>query len=223
MADISIKSVSGADAGTMSINWQDIAPRINKQLLHDAVVMYQANVRQGSNRTKTRAEVAGTTAKMYRQKGTGRARAGSIRSGVRRGGGHVHAKRPRDYSYRLPRKALRAATRMALAAQVRDEQVAIVDELSLSEPKTSTVAAMLSALGLAENTVLLVTAENDLNVYKSARNISGVECVSQENLNALSLLKPQVILFTKAAIEAAIERLSGEGSDSEVESAAAES
>ena len=117
MASLTVYDRTGKEVGQYQIDPQDLAPRINRQLLHDAVVMYQANQRQGSHRTKTRGEVAGSTKKMYRQKGTGNARAGSKRSGVRRGGGHIFAKRPRDYSYRLPRKAIQLATRMALGLE----------------------------------------------------------------------------------------------------------
>ena len=115
MANLTVYDRTGKEVGNYEIAPEDLAPRINRQLLHDVVVMYQANKRQGSHRTKSRGEVAGTTQKMYRQKGTGNARAGSKRSGIRRGGGHIFAKRPRDYSYRLPRKATQLATRMALA------------------------------------------------------------------------------------------------------------
>ena len=104
MATLNILDRAGKQVGTYEIDPTEIAPRINKQLLHDAVVMYQANQRQGTFRTKSRAEVAGSTKKMYRQKGTGNARAGSRRSPVRRGGGHTFAKRPRDFSYSLARR-----------------------------------------------------------------------------------------------------------------------
>ena len=110
--------------------------------------MYQTNLRQGSVKTKTRSEVAGTTKKMYRQKGTGNARAGSRRSGIRRGGGHIHAKQPRDWSYRLPKKALRMATRMAVASRIADDEVTLIDNLSFEQPKTREMAAILKALKL---------------------------------------------------------------------------
>ena len=106
MPKLTIYDRKGKKVGTYNVEPTDFAPRINKQLLHDAVVMYQANMRQGSHQTKSRGMVAGSTKKMYRQKGTGNARAGSKRSGIRRGGGHIHRIHNRDYSYRLPRKAL---------------------------------------------------------------------------------------------------------------------
>ena len=113
-----LRSCRARKSGTYEIDPTLLAPHINKQLLHDVVVMYQSNQRLGTAKTKSRAEVAGSTKKMYRQKGTGNARAGSRRSGVRRGGGHIFAKRPRDWSYRLPRKAVQLATRMAMAAKI---------------------------------------------------------------------------------------------------------
>jgi len=117
MASLPIFNRSGAEVGKYEVDLAEIAPNISKQLLHDVVVMYQANRRQGTVRTKSRAEVSGTSKKMYRQKGTGNARAGSRRSPIRRGGGHAHSLLPRDYSYRLPRKAVQAATRMAIAGK----------------------------------------------------------------------------------------------------------
>ncbi len=110
--------------------------------------MYQSNLRLGTAKTKSRGEVRGSTKKMYRQKGTGNARAGSRRSGIRRGGGHIFAKRPRDWTYRLPRKAVQLATRMALAAKLRDAEVTLIDELSFEGPKTKDMATVLKALGL---------------------------------------------------------------------------
>jgi large subunit ribosomal protein L4 len=124
--------------GTYNVEPTDFAPRINKQLLHDAVVMYQANIRQGSRR-RSRDMVAGSTKKMYRQKGTGNARAGSKRSGIRRGGGHIFAKVNRDYGYRLPRKALQAATRMAGARFAT--KVGVIDD-SRCEPKTKDMVSI---------------------------------------------------------------------------------
>ena len=148
MPKLTVYDRKGKKVGTYNVEPTDFAPRINKQLLHDAVVMYQANVRQGSHQTKSRGMVAGSTKKMYRQKGTGNARAGSKRSGIRRGGGHIHRIHNRDYSYRLPRKALQLATRMALAAKVRDDELLVIDDLSFAAPQTKDMAAILQAPGL---------------------------------------------------------------------------
>jgi large subunit ribosomal protein L4 len=210
MASLPIYDRSGAKVGDYDIDPAELAPRISKQLLHDVVVMYQANQRQGSHRTKNRAEVSGSTKKMYRQKGTGNARAGSRRSGVRRGGGHINAKRTRDYSYHLPRKALQAATRMALASKLQDEQVVVIDELAFGEPRTKDMASILKALGLAGSSTLVATESHDVNVYKSTRNIANVNVAPVAELNALAVLKPRRVLVTKAALDAIREKHSSE-------------
>jgi len=220
MASLSIYNRGGVEVGKYDIEPTDLAPRVNKQLLHDVVVMYQSNQRLGTARTKSRGEVAGSTKKMYRQKGTGNARAGSRRSGIRRGGGHIFAKRPRDWSYRLPRKAVQLATRMALAAKIRDSEVTLIDELAFNAPKTKDMVGILKALKL-QGTLLVATADHDLNVYKSARNIDGVEVAPVSGLNALNLLRPRRVLMTKAAIEAvrAAAKKHGEGKQGEGKSA----
>jgi len=202
MASLPIYDREGNEVGKYKIDPADIAPTINKQLLHDVVVMYQANQRQGTVRTKSRSDVSGSTHKLYRQKGTGNARAGSRHSGIRRGGGHIFAKRLRDFSYRLPRKAVQIATRMAIASKIRDDQVVLVDELAFDEPKTRDMAAILKALACDGTTVLVTTDAHDTNVYKSARNIMGVNVSPVSDLNALSVLQPRKLLMTKAAIDA---------------------
>ena len=164
--------------------------------------MYQANQRQGTFRTKNRGEVAGSTKKLYKQKGTGNARAGARRSGTRRGGGHIFAKRPRDFGWRMPKKALRAATRMALAARLADDEVKLVSGLELGAPKTAVVAKLLKTLGISEKTVLVAPAKHDDMLWKSARNIDGVSVSPVGDLNAWSLLQPRAVLMTTAAIDA---------------------
>lgn len=202
MATLTVYDRAGAEVGSIEVDPREISPPVNKQLLHDAVVMYQANQRMGTRRTKSRGEVAGTTQKMYRQKGTGRARAGSVRSGVRVGGGHIHAVRPRDYSYRLPKKALRLATRMALASKIEDGEVVVLDELSLETPRTREVVATLKAVGLEGITTLVALDRYNEVVYRSARNIAGVTIQPVSELNALAVLQPQRMLVTRAALEA---------------------
>ena len=191
---------SGKEVGTYSVDPSAIAHKISAQLLHDAVVMYRANLRQGSAKSKTRAEVAGHKKKMYRQKGTGNARAGHVRSGVRRGGGHIFAKRLRDWSYRLPRKALQVATRMAVASKINDSQITLIDALSASAPKTKDVAAVLKALSI-QGTVLVAVESYDVNLYKSFRNIEGVRILPVSEINAYEVLRPKRLLMTKAAME----------------------
>lgn len=206
MASLPIFDRNGAEVGTYELDLADIAPRISKQLLHDVVVMYQANKRQGTVRTKSRSEVAGTSKKMYRQKGTGNARAGSRRSGIRRGGGHIHAILPRDYSYRLPRKAVQAATRMAIASRIKDNELVVIDDLAFSAPKTKEMAGILKALGLSGTTTLITIAAADDNVYKSGRNIDKVTVSPVSELNALAILQPRRMLVTRAALDAIREK-----------------
>ncbi|TWT96649.1 50S ribosomal protein L4 [Botrimarina colliarenosi] len=201
MPKLTIHDRKGAKVGTYSVEAEDFAPSINKQLLHDAVVMYQANLRQGTHQTKTRGQVAGSTKKLYRQKGTGNARAGGKRSGTRRGGGHIMAIKPRDYSYRMPRKALQLATRMALATKVADDELVVIDELSFDSPKTSDMAGLIKALGCDGSSLLITTSGLDANVYKSARNLPRVAVSPASDLNALCLLKAKRLLITKAALD----------------------
>jgi large subunit ribosomal protein L4 len=212
MATLPVYNQSGKEVGSYDIDPAEIAPSINRQLLHDAVVMYQANLRQGTHRTKTRAEVKGSRKKMYRQKGTGNARAGHRMSGIRRGGGHMVTIRPRDYSYRLPRKALQSATRMAVASKIADEQVVVLDELKLAEPKTRDIASLLKALSVDSQSLLIAIEGRDENVYMSARNIDRVSVSPVSELNALSVLRPRRVLFTKAALDAFRENAPGNGS-----------
>jgi len=200
--NLAVYDISGKKVGSYEIDPAELAPSVSKQLLHDAVVMYQANQRQGTQKTKTRGEVAGSTRKLYRQKGTGNARAGARRSGTRRGGGHIFAKRPRDFGWRMPRKALQTATRMALASRIADDEVKLVDALPIAAPKTAMVAKMLAGMGLGDATVLLAPEKHDTNVWKSARNIAGVSVSPVAELNAWSILRPGSIVMTTAAIDA---------------------
>ncbi len=202
MTTLPIYDRAGNQVGSYEIDPSALAPSINKQLLHDAVVMYQASRRQGTKKTKSRGEVAGSTKKMYRQKGTGNARAGSRRSGIRRGGGHIHALQPRDYSYRLPKKAVQAATRMAIRSKLDSGSVVCVDQLAFAEPRTKEMAEVLRALKLTGQSTLVATAAYDINLYKSARNIDKVTVSPVADLNALSVLQPRRMLVTKAALDA---------------------
>ena len=201
MATLTVYNEAGGEVGTYEIDTAQIADRINKQLLHDAVVMYQANLRQGTHSAKTRGEVAGSTKKMYRQKGTGNARAGSRRTNIRRGGGVARTIKPRDYSYRMNRKSVRLATRMAIRSKIDDGELVVVDQLGFDEPKTGRMASVLKALGLDGATTLVATADYDVAVYKSGRNLTGVSVQPVRELNALSVLKPRRMLVTREALD----------------------
>ena len=191
---------SGKKVGTYSVDPSAIAKRISAQLLHDAVIMYRTNLRQGSAATKSRSEVAGHKKKMYRQKGTGNARAGHVRSGVRRGGGHIFAKKAKDWSYRLPRKALQVATRMAVVSKITNSKITLIDALSAEAPKTKDAAAIIKALEI-QGSVLVAVESYDANLYKSFRNIEGVRILPVAEINAYEVLRPKRLLMTKGAIE----------------------
>jgi large subunit ribosomal protein L4 len=213
MATLSVYNRKGEEVGKFDLDPAEIAPKISQQLLHDAVIMYQANQRVGSHKTKNRGEVQGTSKKMYRQKGTGNARAGSRRSPIRVGGGHTFAKRNRDYGWRMPRRALQVATRMAIAHKLLSNDVVLLDELNLAAPKTKEVAGVLKALKLQGLTTLLATAGLDPVAYKSARNIEGVTISPVADLNALAVLSPKKLLLTKAALELIRERAKAAASE----------
>jgi large subunit ribosomal protein L4 len=206
MVSLPIYNKSGAEVGKYDIDPAAIAPKVSQQLLHDVVVMYQANKRLGTHKSKTRGEVRGTTKKMYRQKGTGNARAGSRRSPLRRGGGHVFALRNRDYSYRLPKKAIQSATRMAIVKKIESHDLVVIDELSFKAPKTQEMAGILKALKLDGKRTLVTTAASDVNAYESARNIDKITVLPVGELNALAVLTPKKLLVSKAALDAIKER-----------------
>ena len=201
MVSLPVYDRSGSEVGSVDVDPGVFAAKINKQLLHDVVVMYMANLRQGTRKTKARGEVSGSTKKLYRQKGTGNARMGSRRSPQRRGGGHAMQKRPRDFYYRLPKKAVRAATRMAVASRFVDGEVVVIDRLDLEAPKTREMSQVLGSLGLAGVTSLVVTRDYSSVVYLSSRNIPGVDVTRVADLNALSVLRPKRLLVTKDALE----------------------
>lgn len=201
MISLKVRDTAGKEVGTYEFDPAELAPGINKQLLHDVVVMYEANRRQGNSATKSRGMVAGSTKKLFRQKGTGRARMGPKRTPIRRGGGHAFAKKPVDWGYRLPKKAIRLATRMALLSKFQDDQVVVVDSLAVESPKTKPVADMLKALGLGQTTCLLAIEEHDPNVWKSARNIGSLRVSPAADLNAYDLLRQRQLVVTRAALD----------------------
>jgi large subunit ribosomal protein L4 len=190
----------GESVGTVDVDPADFGGTVNRQLLHDVVLMHLANQRAGTHSTLRRGEVAGSTRKLFRQKGTGNARAGTRRTNKRRGGGTAKGPKPRDYEYHLPKKAVRAATRMALLSKFQDQEAVIIDELSLPEAKTKQMAGILKALKLTGSTCLIGTANLDRKVYQSARNIPGVEIMPASQFNAYSVLRPKRVLLTRAAL-----------------------
>src|SRR6202048_4168098 len=161
MLSLNVVNRQGENVGTVDVDPQEFGGKINKQLLHDVVLMYLANQRAGTHSTLRRGEVAGSTKKLFRQKGPGNARVGTRRSNKRRGGGTAKGPKPRDYEYHLPRKAVQSATRMALLSKFQDEEAVVIDDLSLPEIRTRQVADILKALKLDGASCLIGTAGLD--------------------------------------------------------------
>ncbi len=201
MLALNVFNRRGESAGTVEIDPAEFGGTVNRQLLHDVVVMYLANQRAGTHSTLRRGEVAGSTKKLFRQKGTGNARAGTRRTNKRKGGGTAKGPKPRDYEYHLPKKQVRAATRMAILSKFQDQETVVIDELALPGIKTKEMAGILKALKLDDKTCLVATAGIDEKVYKSARNIKGVEVLPAAQLNAYAVLKPKRLLLTRAALD----------------------
>src|SRR5882762_2621281 len=187
MLNLNVFNRQGESIGSVDVDPAEFGGKINKQLLHDVVLMYLANQRAGTHSTLRRGEVAGSTKKLFRQKGTGNARVGTRRTNKRRGGGTAKGPKPRDYEYHLPKKAVRAATRMALLSKFQDQEAVIVDELALREVKTKAMAGILKALKLRGTTCLIGTVDYDPALYKSARNIPGVEVAPTSQFNAYTV------------------------------------
>ncbi|MFQ5540355.1 MAG: 50S ribosomal protein L4 [Candidatus Binatia bacterium] len=178
---------------------------IRPHLLHQMVIMQLNNRRSGTASTKTRGLVRGSGRKPWRQKGTGRARVGSVRSPIWTGGGTVFGPQPKDYSYRLPKKARREALLAALSLRRRDEKIIVVDRLELAEAKTKLMREVLENLGV--KSALLVIPEPDEKVVRSARNLSSVKVLRAEGLNVYDILRYEHLVFTEQALSVIEERL----------------
>jgi large subunit ribosomal protein L4 len=196
MASINIKTQSGADAGTADLPDDVFGIEPNVPVMHQVVTAQLAAKRQGTHSTKTRSEVRGGGAKPWRQKGTGRARAGSSNSPIWRGGGIAHGPKPRDYSQKTPKKMVKLALRSALSDRASEGNVIVVDSWSFDAPKTKDAVAALSAIG-AEGKVLMVLGDNDETAYKSFRNLTNVHCMHVGELNTYDVLDSDVVVFTK--------------------------
>lgn len=191
----------GESVGKVEIDPAEFGGAVNRQLLHDVVLMHLANQRAGTHSTLRRGEVSGSTKKLFRQKGTGNARAGTRRTNKRKGGGTAKGPKPRDYEYHLPKKAVRAATRMAVLSKLQDKEAVILDELKLPETKTKQVAGLLKALKLDGQSCLIGIAGHDPVIHRSARNIQGVEVSPTSQFNAYTVLKQKRLLLTRDALE----------------------
>jgi large subunit ribosomal protein L4 len=198
---VPVKGVGGEDKGHVEVAREQFDTRVRYPLLKEAAVMYLANKRVGTHSTKTRGQLAGSNKKPWKQKGTGRARAGTRKSPLWRGGGTIFGPHPRDYSYAINRKQRRVALRSALFAKFRDGQVVVLEGLKVDSPKTKPVAAALKALGV-RGACLIGTSAQDKNLYLSARNIPGVFVFALSELNALDVLNARTVVLTRDGFDA---------------------
>lgn len=172
----------------------------NETALYEDVRRHMANKRQGTHKTKGRSEVTGSTKKMYRQKGTGNARRGDIKSPILRGGGTIFGPQPRDYGFKLNKKVIQLARKSALSVKAGKEAITVVKDFTFDVPKTSEVANMLSAFKLEGKKVLILTADTDMNVFKSARNILGVSVIEARKPNTYQILNADMIVIQESAV-----------------------
>ena len=198
MANVKVYNMSGAEVGEIELNDAVFGVEINEHVMHLAVKQYLANQRQGTQSTKTRAEVRGGGRKPYRQKGTGRARQGSIRSPQWVGGGVVFAPKPRDYSFKLNKKVKRLALQSALSTKVAEGKIIVLDELILSEVKTKEMAKVLGNINAGK--ALIVMEGSNKNAILSARNIPEVKTASVNTINTYDVLKYNTLVVTKEAV-----------------------
>lgn len=199
MPKVALYDITGSQIGDVELRDDIFGVEINTHVMYEAVKNYLANQRQGTQSAKTRAEVRGGGRKPWRQKGTGRARQGSIRSPQWKGGGVVFAPKPRDYSYKLPKKIKRLALKSALSSKVQDQEIIVVDKLVLDKPKTKDMIKVLSNLKAGKKT-LVVIPERDETVILAARNIPGVKTAYANTINVYDILNCDSFLITKDAV-----------------------
>ncbi|MDQ0272580.1 50S ribosomal protein L4 [Cytobacillus purgationiresistens] len=200
MPKVALLNQSGSKVGDIELNDTIFGIEPNNHVMFEAVVMQRASLRQGTHKTKIRSEVAGGGRKPWRQKGTGRARQGSIRSPQWRGGGTVFGPVPRSYSYKLPKKVRRLAIKSALSSKVLEENVLVLENLAFETPKTKDFKGVLKGLSV-DKKALIVTANLDENVALSARNIPGVTVVTANGISVLDVLNHDKLIMTKQAVE----------------------
>jgi len=201
MATARIYDQNGSERGTVELSANLFDVEVNGPVLHQSVVAYLANQRQGTSKTKERSDVRGGGRKPFRQKGTGRARQGTIRSPIHRGGGVVFGPHPRDYRQAMPKKVRRLALRSALTSRAKDEAIVVVDDLRYSEPKTKRFVELLKGVGKYRDKVLLVLDKPNDHVYKSARNVEGVHITLANMINPYELLWADRIILTESALK----------------------
>ena len=197
--ELAVFSEAGARVGSVSFD-ETILGTIRKRLMHDYVIEFEANQRRGTHSTKTVADVQGSGKKMYRQKGTGNARAHYRRSNIRVGGGVAMGPKPNDHHYALPRKAKREALKSALLSRLKDNEVIVIEDMAFDAPKTNRLKRALKANNVSRS-ALVVIPGNDANLALSARNLENVNLTPAKEMNAYSVLRPNKVVFMKSAIE----------------------
>jgi large subunit ribosomal protein L4 len=205
-----VYSLSGEVVRQIEVNDKVFAAPFNEAVVHQVMVGMQANARQGTSSTKTRSTVSGSTKKLFRQKGTGEARAGSAKSHLRRGGAIAFGPLPRDYRQDTPKKMRRLALRCVLSAKAGDGELKILDGFNFEEPKTKKMLEVLTALGV-NSSALVVTPESEPNLIKSSRNIPEINTTNVNVINMLDIMSHKTLLMTEAAVRVA-EKLWGDGS-----------
>jgi large subunit ribosomal protein L4 len=203
--NVPILKTSG-DVAERSVDPEVFRRRGSKVLLKEAVIMAEARMRVGTHAAKTRGEINGTSAKMYRQKGTGNARHGNRKAGQLRGGGMIHAKKPRDYGWAMPKKARRAALAGALRAKLDDGEIKVIENFGIEQPRTKDFIALMDRLELGGSSFLVVPAEHNDAVWRSSRNVKGAHYRVMSDLNAYEILKARYLVIEDAALKALEER-----------------
>src|SRR3954463_10652523 len=200
MIEVPVYNISGTELEKIQVDPAKLGGEVRKALLKQALVHYHANQRQGTVRTQARGEVAGSTRKMFRQKGTGNARTGGIRNPVKKGGGHAKQKRPKDWRQALPKKARQLATKSAILSKIQSNDLRILSEIKLEQPKTKEVAKLWKALGLDRSVLVAINGRDEM-LEKSARNVHRTTLTTVSQLNAWDILRSRTLLVTKAGLE----------------------
>ena len=200
MIEVPVFNQQGSKVSTIQVDEARLGGEVRKNLLKQALVMYHANQRQGTVRTLARGEVAGSTRKIFRQKGTGNARQGTIRQPVRKGGGHAKQKRPKDWRQAMPKKARRLARNSALLSKFQSNDVRVIDAIKLDGPKTKPVAEMFRKLGIDRSVVVAINGRDEA-LEKSARNIDRTTLTTVDQLNAWDILRNRTLLLTRDGLE----------------------
>lgn len=198
MPKVALYNMQGSQVGDIDLNEEVFGIKPNESVVHEAVVMQLASLRQGTSSTKSRGEVRGGGRKPWRQKGTGRARVGTIRSPLWRGGAITFGPKPRDYSYTIPKKKRRLALKSVLSAKVQDGEIIVLEDLQFAQPKTKEMVALLKNFDASK--ALVITLNEDENVIKSARNIPGVTSLSATGLNVYDVIYHDKLIITKDAV-----------------------